>query len=202
MAVNADKLFRKQCEFVAGAATLDRIPMSRQPEVAFAGRSNVGKSSLLNALTKKKNLARTSKTPGCTRQINFFLLGEDAMLVDLPGYGYARASKKEVDGWNRLIYDYLLGRPNLKQVCLLIDSRRGVKENDEEIMNLLDEDAVSYQIILTKTDKQSKEGVDKIIEHIHEIGAKHPALHPEVLQTSARDGKGFDVLRARIASFC
>ena len=146
-------LFAKSCDFVLGAAKLDHIPVSRLPEIAFAGRSNVGKSSLVNALTGRKTLARVSNTPGRTREINFFRLGDRLMLADLPGYGFARASKAQSEQWAGLIFEYLRGRPNLRRVILLIDSRRGLLENDVEVMTLLDRAAVSYQLILTKTDK-------------------------------------------------
>jgi len=200
--MKANALFKMPCEFKLGVAKIEQLPAPFLPELTFAGRSNVGKSSLLNALTKRKSLARTSKTPGCTRQLNFFLLGEKIHLVDIPGYGFAKASKKEVGGWNELINDYLLGRPNLKQVFLLIDARRGVKDNDIEIMKLLDLDAVSYQIILTKIDKQSQTGIKEIEEYIESLGEKHPALHPEILQTSSVEGTGIDSVRTRIAEFC
>ena len=195
------ELFKKTCEFVAGAAKIEAVPINKIPEIAFVGRSNVGKSSLLNSLTQRKSLARTSKTPGCTRQLNFFQIEDKITLVDLPGYGYARASRKEVEGWNELIKDYLRGRPNLKQVCLLIDSRHGVKKNDEEIMSLLDELAVSYQIILTKTDKQSKKGIEEIKNKIENMAEKHAALHPEVVETSSVSHDGLNYLRGIIARF-
>lgn len=197
----ADTLFRKSCDFVAGATRLEDIPAFHLPEVAFVGRSNVGKSSLLNAITRRKSLARTSKTPGCTRQINFFNLADMLMLVDLPGYGYAKVGRKEVEGWNDLIIAYLQGRPNLRQVCLLIDARHGLKSSDEAIMDILDEAAVSYQIVLTKMDKQTRSGLDTIIARLEALGKKHPALHPDVLESSARDKTNIDALRKRLASF-
>ncbi len=194
-------LFKSPCDFIMGATSVETLPAPILPEVVFCGRSNVGKSSLLNALTKRKALARTSKTPGCTRQLNYFLLGELIHLVDIPGYGYAKASKADVAFWNKLIREYLLGRPNLGRVFLLIDSRHGVKKNDEEIMDLLDESAVSYQIILTKIDKQSEAKRTEICEEIALSAKKHPALHPEVLQTSSKDNMGLDSIRHEIASF-
>ncbi|MCY4065501.1 MAG: ribosome biogenesis GTP-binding protein YihA/YsxC, partial [Rhodospirillaceae bacterium] len=146
-------LFAQECSFVAGVVQVGGLPPDALPEVAFAGRSNVGKSSLINALTNRKALARTSNTPGRTQQINFFDLGGRLCLVDLPGYGYARASKDKVRRWNALIRDYLRGRASLRRVCLLIDARRGLTPGDREIMGLLDASAVSYQIVLTKSDK-------------------------------------------------
>ncbi len=195
-------LFKGDCEFRIGATKIEDIPAANLPEVAFAGRSNVGKSSLLNALTKRKSLARTSKTPGCTKQLNFFLLGEKIYLVDLPGYGYARASRKDVQGWGELAIQYLIGRPNLSRVFLLIDSRHGVKPNDIQIMEILDEAAVSYQIILTKTDKQSENGLQKIVTDINNLAPGHTALHPEILQTSSVNYDGLDELRRIISGFC
>jgi GTP-binding protein len=195
------KLFRKNCEFKIGATKIEHIPPINFPEVAFAGRSNVGKSSLLNALTNNGSLARVSKTPGCTRQINFFLLADKIMMVDLPGYGYAQVSKKEIKGWDSLIKDYLLGRPNLKRTFLLIDSRHGVKKNDEEIMSLLDEFAVSYQVIFTKTDKQKWEFLEKLKEDITNLCKKHIALYPEPIFTSSHKNDGIEQVQQAIAQF-
>src|SRR5215471_1150167 len=146
-------LFAQACEFMRGAARLEDIPSTKLPEVAFVGRSNVGKSSLVNALTGRKTLARVSNTPGRTREINFFRLGGRLMLADLPGYGYARVSKADSAKWTELIFAYLSGRPNLRRVVLLIDSRRGPLPQDVEVMDLLDQAAVSYQLVLTKVDK-------------------------------------------------
>lgn len=194
----SDKLFSGPCDFVLGAAALAQIPDDRLPEVAFIGRSNVGKSSLINALTNRKGLARTSNTPGRTRQLNFFNLGNQLMLVDLPGYGYAKASKSEVAEWNELIRDYLRGRAPLRRVCVLIDSRHGLKPNDIELMEMLDEAAVPYQLVLTKSDKKQtlapeQAGIDAIRD-------KHPALHPEVLLTSSEKGIGIAELREALYS--
>ena len=191
-------LFKQPCTFVLGATSIDHLPQARLPEVAFIGRSNVGKSSLINALTHRKELARISKTPGRTQQLNFFLLAEVIHLVDLPGYGYARASKKEVAGWNQLMHDYLLGRPHLKRAFMLVDSRHGLKKNDHEMMQLLDNDAVSYQIILTKCDKQTQAGLAKLHEDIESIFPKHPALHPEILTSSSVKASGLGEVRATI----
>jgi len=199
--VSAKNLFKGDCDFKYGITNVENLPAPSLPEVVFAGRSNVGKSSLLNSLTKRKNLARTSKTPGCTQQLNFFLLDRRINLVDIPGYGYARASKKEVKGWNDLITNYLKGRPNLKRVFLLIDSRHGIKKNDEEIMLILDEAAVSYQVVLTKTDKQSEKNIEIIKKNIQEMGVRHPALYPEIIQTSSRTSSGVEDVRNAIAEF-
>jgi GTP-binding protein len=194
----SEKLFSGPCDFVLGAAALSQIPDDRLPEVAFIGRSNVGKSSLINALTNRKGLARTSNTPGRTRQLNFFNLGGKLMLVDLPGYGYAKASKSEVAEWNQLIRDYLRGRAPLRRVCVLIDSRHGIKPNDVELMAMLDEAAVPYQLVLTKSDKKQtlapeQAGIDAIRDN-------HPALHPEVLLTSSEKGIGIAALREALYS--
>ncbi|MBT4941062.1 MAG: YihA family ribosome biogenesis GTP-binding protein, partial [Rhodospirillaceae bacterium] len=157
-------LFAQNCEFLISAASFEQLPDSELPEIAFAGRSNVGKSSLLNALTGRKNLARTSNTPGRTQQVNFFDLGGRMMLTDLPGYGYARATKSVVEKWTRLIKSYLKGRVQLRRVCLLIDSRHGLKATDHEAMDLMDGAAVAYQIILTKCDKIKASELEKLLE--------------------------------------
>ena len=181
---------------------IDDLPKDGRPEVAFAGRSNVGKSSLINALTGRTSLARVSVTPGRTRELNFFSLGKDGALylVDMPGYGYARASKSEVKGWTRLIRDYLKGRRELKRVFLLIDARHGIKPNDTETMKMLDEAAVSYQVVLTKADKPKASELAALQEKIAGDLAKHPAAYPQILTTSARMGSGIDELRAAVAS--
>ena len=184
----AEWLFAQECKFIAGSASSSYMPEANLPEVAFVGRSNVGKSSLINKITNRNGLARVSHTPGRTKQLNFFSLGEKLMLVDLPGYGYAKAPKHEVAGWNRLIYQYLKGRPSLHRVCLLIDSRHGTKPSDESVMDLLDEVAVNYQIILTKSDKCTKEEIEQISLVIKEKCKKHSALHPEIIVTSSRFG--------------
>jgi GTP-binding protein len=173
-------LFAKECTFLRGVVRLDGLPAPALPEIAFAGRSNVGKSSLLNALTGRKSLARTSNTPGRTREINFFELGGALLLADLPGYGYAKVSKKQVKGWTRLVRDYLTGRPNLRRLCLLIDARRGIQDSDREIMGLLDEAAVVYQAVFTKCDKVK--------------------AYPTIAATSALKGTGIAELRAGLAA--
>jgi len=194
-------LFARECRFVMGVRTADQLPEPAFPEIAFAGRSNVGKSSLLNALTGRKTLARTSNTPGRTQEVNFFLLAEALCLVDLPGYGYARASKGEIGRWNRLIEDYLRGRPNLKRVCLLIDARHGLKPSDEEVMTGLDKAAVSYQAVLTKADKVKPAELPALLERTEAILRKHPAAYPALIATSVVSGAGVAELRAALAEF-
>jgi GTP-binding protein len=195
-------LFKGPCSFVKGVVSIDDLPRDGRPEVAFAGRSNVGKSSLINALTGQKALARVSVTPGRTRELNFFTLGKDGnlALVDMPGYGYARASKAQVKGWTKLIRDYLRGRRELKRVFLLIDARHGIKPTDREIMTLMDEAAVSYQAVLTKADKPKASELAEVLEKVSAELAKHPAAYPEVLVTSARLGNGIPELKAAVAS--
>ena len=181
--------------------SIDDLPKDGRPEIAFAGRSNVGKSSLINAVTGRTSLARVSVTPGRTRELNFFTLGKTGgpYLVDMPGYGYARASKAAVKGWTRLIRDYLRGRRELKRVFLLIDARHGIKANDEETMKLLDEAAVSYQVVLTKADKPKASELEALMEKVTQTLAKHPASFPQILTTSSRRGSGIEELRAAIA---
>ena len=197
-----ETLFKGPCTFVKGVVAIDGLPNDGKPEIAFAGRSNVGKSSLINALTGQKSLARVSVTPGRTRELNFFTLGKDDAfyLVDMPGYGYARASKAEVKGWTRLIQDYLKGRRELKRVFLLIDARHGLKASDREIMTLMDEAAVSYQGVLTKADKPKAGDLAAIEEKVVSELAKRPAAFPQLIATSARTGAGLPELRAAIAS--
>jgi GTP-binding protein len=194
-----DKLFKGPCDFVKGVVSLEALPGDGRPEIAFAGRSNVGKSSLINALTSRKMLARVSVTPGRTRELNFFTLG-DIYLVDMPGYGYAKAPKSAVKGWTRLIEDYLKGRRELKRVFLLIDARRGIKPNDRETMKLMDEAAVSYQAVLTKADKPKRNELEAVIAKTAQELSKHPAAYPHVLVTSARTGSGIPELRAAVAA--
>jgi GTP-binding protein len=192
-------LFAKECSFVMGVARIDDLPADILPEVAFAGRSNVGKSSLINALTGRKTLARTSNTPGRTQQLNFFNLGDRLTIVDLPGYGYAKAPKGEVDRWNRLIRKYLKGRVGLRRLCVLIDARHGLKVSDRQVMDMLDESAVVYQIVLTKADKVKAGDLAKRREEITVEIRKRAAANPEIMATSAVKGVGITELRAALA---
>jgi len=192
-------LFAQACDFVAGSTRVDNIPDTDLPEVAFAGRSNVGKSSLINALTGRTTLARVSHTPGRTQQINFFSLGGRLMLADLPGYGYAKVAKRQVANWTRLIEDYLRGRRQLKRVCLLIDGRHGLKDADRAALELMDKSAVVYQIVLTKTDKAKAE-LDAVMRATASEVAKHTAAHPTLIATSAETGAGVEQLRAELAA--
>ncbi|HRC26023.1 MAG TPA: ribosome biogenesis GTP-binding protein YihA/YsxC [Alphaproteobacteria bacterium] len=196
---NARRLFAGACDFVAGAQSVDRIPDPDLPEIGFCGRSNVGKSSLLNALTGRKALARVSHTPGRTQQINFFRLGEQAHLVDMPGYGYAKVSKGMRSQWDGLIRDYLRGRTTLRAVLVLVDSRHGLKSSDGDLLTLLDECAVSARIVLTKTDEAGgAAALTDMRAKVQEGLRRHPSAFPEVLETSARTGIGIDRLRAAI----
>jgi len=194
------KLFTQACNFVAGTATPERLPPIGLTEVAFAGRSNVGKSSLINALVGQNALARTSRTPGRTQQINFFDLGGRLMVVDLPGYGYARASKSDIASWTRLVNDFLKGRATLRRVMLLIDARHGLKPPDLEIMAMLDDAAVVYQITLTKADKTKPAELKATVAKIAAALARRPAAHPVIAVTSARNGIGIADVRASIAA--
>jgi GTP-binding protein len=193
-------LFARECVFVAGATSTEVMPPGRLPELAFAGRSNVGKSSLVNALTGRRTLARTSKAPGRTQQINFFALDDRLMLVDMPGYGFARVGKKQVQGWTGLIKLYLRGRPKLRRVLVLVDSRHGLKDSDRETMQLLNEAAVSFQIVLTKVDQLAPGELDARLAQIGTEAATHVAAHPEVIATSAQTGQGIPELRAALAA--
>lgn len=198
----ARKLFAGTCDFVLGVAGLNQLPESDRPEVAFAGRSNVGKSSLMNALTGRKALARTSHTPGRTQQLNYFDLGEMLYLVDMPGYGYAKVSKTERKAWDNLIRSYLKGRAALRCVFILVDARHGLKDSDIDIMKMLDETAVSYRIVLTKTDKVKREELEKTTAAILAVLKKHPAAYPTILPTSAHKGQGVNLLQATIVRVC
>ena len=194
-------LFARDCRFVAGSAEAEGLPSETLPEVAFLGRSNVGKSSLVNALTSRRMLARTSNTPGRTRQINFFALDSRLMLVDLPGYGYAEASKSAVKAWTRTVQHYLRSRSSLRRVCLLIDSRHGLKEPDRPVTQLCDSAGLSYQVVLTKTDKPN---LAELAAVSHAVGlelARHSAAHPEIHLTSAEKALGIAALRATLAGF-
>ena len=195
-----EQLFRCTFTFVKGVVALEHLPPMDAPEIAFAGRSNVGKSSLINALTGHGKLARTSNTPGRTQELNYFSHAEKAFyIVDMPGYGYAEAPKAKVEAWTLLIKDYLRGRRTLKRVFVLIDSRHGIKSTDDEILNLLDESAVSYQIVLTKADKPNASEMAKVREATAALIAKRPAAFPLLLETSSVAGDGLPELRAAIA---
>jgi GTP-binding protein len=194
------RLFAGPCRFVAGVADLARLPAADLPEVAFAGRSNVGKSSLINALTSRRQLARISQTPGRTQQINLFDLCGRLMLADLPGYGYAQAPKAAVDAWQALVRHYLRGRPTLVRACLLIDARHGFKDLDREFMALLGEAAVAFQIVLTKVDQIRAAELPDLVAALGAELARRPGAHPELVATSARTGAGIDRLRATLAA--
>ena len=196
----ARRLFAGPADFMLGVTTIAALPPPDLAEVAFAGRSNVGKSSLLNALVGRKALARTSNTPGRTRELNFFQLGDALRLVDLPGYGYARASRSEVDRWTGLTMDYLRGRAVLRRVCVLIDARHGLKPVDADTMDTLDTAAVPYQLVLTKADKVKPTAAEATARTVADAVAKRPAAHPEVLTTSAQRGEGIATLRTRLAA--
>ena len=195
-------LFARPAVFMMGAAQISGLPAADLPEVAFAGRSNVGKSSLINALVSQHRLARASNEPGRTREVNFFVLDERLRLVDLPGYGFARASKSTTAEFQNLGRAYLRGRPNLKRVYLLIDARHGLKAVDTEALDALDQAAVSYQIALTKADKLKPAEVEAVAQQTAQAIAKRPAAFPRVLATSAEKGAGLPQLRAEIALAC
>jgi GTP-binding protein len=193
------KLFTADCRFVFAAQRLEGLPPPGLPEVAFAGRSNVGKSSLLNALTGRRALARTSTRPGRTQQLNFFELGGRLMLVDMPGYGYAEAGKRVKRDWQGLMFDYLRGRPTLRRVLLLLDARIEVKPADVAVMELLDRAAVTYQLVLTKTDDVPASRLARKQAEVAALARAHPASHMDVLTTSAETGAGIADLRAVLA---
>lgn len=196
----ARKLFAGACDFFWGASSADNLPPVTLPEVAFVGRSNVGKSSLINALTGRKALARISNTPGHTREINFFNLGGKLNLVDLPGYGYAKASKTLAAEWQRMIFAYLQGRASLKRVALLIDARRGVGEVDRDVMKLLDKAAVSYILVLTKLDQLKPDEAAQVLETTLAESRKHVAAYPGIEATSALKAQGLEGLRVHLAA--
>ena len=197
----ANKLFRKKCDFIIGVAKLEQLPDSDLPEIAFSGRSNVGKSSIINALFYQKKLAKTSNTPGRTQQLNYFKLDDRLYLVDLPGYGFAKAPENTVKNWQRLIMTYLQGRVSLKRVFLLIDSRHGIKKVDSDIMEMLDKAAVTYQIVLTKIDKISPKELSDVVAKTKEEIKKHAAAYPRILTTSSEKNIGLENLRTEICAF-
>ncbi len=193
-------LFAGETDFLKGVVAMSGLPPADRMEVCFAGRSNVGKSTLINALTGRKGLARASNTPGRTQEINFFTAGDSHYLVDLPGYGYANAPLAVVEKWQRLLKQYLSGRQSLRRVFVLIDARHGVKSVDEEIMSLLDSSAVTFQAVLTKTDKVKDKDREKIFAQVREKLSKHPAAYPEMILTSSEKGDGISTLRTIIAT--
>ncbi|GBQ26657.1 ribosome biogenesis GTP-binding protein YsxC [Gluconacetobacter sacchari DSM 12717] len=193
-------LFAGPCNFFFGAQKLDQLPVPAAPEIAFAGRSNVGKSSLINALTGRKALARASSEPGRTKQLNFFDLGGRLTLVDMPGYGYAKAAKDVKEDWQGMMFAYLRGRPTLRRVILLLDARIEIKTSDHEIMTLLDRAAVTFEIVLTKCDALRPGSLEVKRAQVADLARQHPAAYPEILLTSSENGLGVPELRASLAS--
>ena len=193
------KLFSGPVDFLKGVVAMDGLPGADRVEVCFAGRSNVGKSSLINAIANRKGLARASNTPGRTQEINYFTVGETHYLVDLPGYGYANAPIPVVEKWQRLLKNYLRGRVTLRRAFVLVDSRHGVKPVDEEIMQLMNKSALAFQVVLTKLDKIKDHERDQVLEQVRSKLAKHPAAFPELILTSSEKGEGLATLRAVIA---
>ena len=191
-------LFAGECKFFYAAQRLDQLPPTEGPEVAFAGRSNVGKSSLINALTGQKALARASSQPGRTKQLNFFNLGGRLVLVDMPGYGYAQAAKEVKEDWQGLMFEFLRGRPNLRRVVLLLDARIELKDSDLAVMGLLDRAAVTYQLVLTKADSVKPTSLAKKQEEVAAMARKHPAAHMDMITTSSESGLGIAELRAAL----
>ncbi len=192
----AERIFRQECTFVAGATSLDRIPPADLPEVAFAGRSNVGKSSLINALANRKNLARSSNTPGRTQQINFFNLGGVLQMADLPGYGYAKVTRAKAHAWNNMVSQYLRSRMNLTRLCVLIDARHGLLAADHKALDIFDSAGVAYIGVLTKADKIKKSELESRCEGVEDEMAKRKGAFPKVYSTSAEKGYGIPELRA------
>ncbi|MEO1153754.1 MAG: ribosome biogenesis GTP-binding protein YihA/YsxC [Pseudomonadota bacterium] len=194
------KLFAGETDFLKGVVAMSGLPPADRPEVCFAGRSNVGKSTLINAVTGRKALARASNTPGRTQEINYFTLSDSHYLVDLPGYGYANAPVAVVAKWQALLKAYLAGRPTLRRAFVLIDARHGIKSVDEEILTLLDKAAVTFQTVLTKTDKVKDRDRDRVLDQVRAALSKHPAAYPELILTSSEKGTGIATLRAVIAT--
>jgi GTP-binding protein len=194
------KLFARECEFYWAAAKKDGLPPPRGLEIAFAGRSNVGKSSLINALTGRNGLARTSNTPGRTQELNFFEIAGAFSIVDMPGYGFAAVGKDKVSAWTGLIHDYLRGRVQLARVFLLIDARHGIKDTDKPILDTLGKSAVAYQVVLTKADELTAAARKQRLAEVEAIIRKHAAAHPQIILTSSRKNEGIEELRASIAS--
>ncbi len=192
-------LFAGECTFIKGAVKLDQLPPAERVEIALAGRSNVGKSSLVNAITGRKTLAKVSNTPGRTQELNFFDIGGRMTMCDMPGYGFASAPEPKVRAWTQLVFAYLRGRPNLARVYLLIDSRHGLKNTDEPVLELLDKAAVSYQIVLTKADKLKSGELEARVAGVREAIRKRPAAFPEIAVTSSEKGDGLPELKAAIA---
>jgi GTP-binding protein len=193
-------LFAQPCDFIFATGSLDMLPEAGLPEICFAGRSNVGKSSLINALTGRRTLARTSNTPGRTQQLIFFDLGARLRLVDMPGYGYAEVPKEVREAWTAVIKGFLRGRVPLKRALVLVDARHGLKDSDKEMMKLLDGSGVAFQMVLTKADKLKPPALRRVLEETAKALVKHPAAHPEVVVTSSETGAGVPELRASLAA--
>lgn len=193
-------LFAGECQFFYAAQQLEKLPPPGLPEIAFAGRSNVGKSSLVNALTGRNSLARASNTPGRTKQLNFFNLADRLVLVDMPGYGYAQAERRVKEDWQGLMFEYLRGRPTLRRVILLLDARIEIKESDTAVMGLLDRAAVTYQLVLTKADAVKPAALERKQEEVQALARRHPAAYPAIATTSSETALGIPELRAELAT--